>query len=129
MGGQETPPQGQLRNYPVIRSRDDGPYACPCCGYVTLAERGGFEICPICFWEDDGQDDADADVVLGGPNGLLSLTQARRNFATFGACDERCRDFVRSPSPGGTEARSPERSPGVSPQPCTIAYANTASGK
>jgi hypothetical protein len=66
---------------------------------LTLAERGGFEICPVCFWEDDGQDDPDADVVLGGPNGSLSLTAARRNFATIGACDERCLAFVRAPSP------------------------------
>ena len=34
---------------------DGGPYACPCCGFVTLPERGGCEICPVCFWKDDGQ--------------------------------------------------------------------------
>lgn len=87
------------RRYPVLRPPDAGPYSCPCCGYVTLAERGGFEICPVCFWEDDGQDDPDADLVMGGPNGGLSLTQARRNFAAYGACDERCRAFVRPPMP------------------------------
>jgi len=30
---------------------------CPCCGHLTLRERGGFELCPECDWEDDGQDD------------------------------------------------------------------------
>jgi hypothetical protein len=45
-----------------------------------LAERGGYEICRLCGWEDDGQDDADADQVLGGPNHELSLTAARDNF-------------------------------------------------
>ena len=54
--------------------------ACPCCGALTLDERGIFDICPVCDWEDDGQDDADADVVRGGPNGPLSLTEARRLF-------------------------------------------------
>ena len=54
-------------------------YACPCCLFTTLGERGGFEICPVCFWEDDGQDDHDADVVRGGPNGVLSLNAARTN--------------------------------------------------
>ena len=75
-----------------------GPYACPCCRFLTLPERGGYEICPVCFWEDDGQDDHDADRVRGGPNGQLSLTQARLNFAEYGACDERCRAFVRPPN-------------------------------
>jgi Cysteine-rich CPCC len=61
--------------------------------------RGAFEICEVCFWEDDGQDDPDADAALGGPNGGLSLTDARRNFAAFGACDERHRRSVRDPLP------------------------------
>jgi hypothetical protein len=54
---------------------------CPCCGYPTLRVRGESEICALCDWEDDGQDDADADEVRGGPNGDLSLTEARQNFA------------------------------------------------
>jgi hypothetical protein len=53
---------------------------CPCCGYKTLDSRAGDEICPVCFWEDDGQDECDADEIRGGPNGTLSLTVARRNF-------------------------------------------------
>ena len=28
-------------------------YACPCCREYTLKELGGYEICPICDWEDD----------------------------------------------------------------------------
>ncbi|MEC3979207.1 CPCC family cysteine-rich protein [Amycolatopsis sp. H20-H5] len=74
-----------------------GPYRCPCCGYRTLDERGGFQICPVCFWEDDGQDDHDAGEVRGGPNGPLTLTEARRNFARFGASEERWRVKVREP--------------------------------
>ncbi len=72
---------------------------CPCCECQTLRERGGFEICKVCFWEDDGQDDHDADVVRGGPNGSLSLTQARVNYRRFGACDVRSAGTVRSPRP------------------------------
>ena len=52
-----------------------------------LSERDAFEICPVCWWEDDGQDDADADIVRGGPNGDLSLTQARANYGQMGASD------------------------------------------
>lgn len=80
----------------VVR-RGEGPYGCPCCGYLTLEERGGYEICPVCFWEDDGQDDHDADEVRGGPNYTLSLTTARANFTKIGAAEERVLPHVRPP--------------------------------
>ena len=73
-------------------------YRCPCCHCRTLQQRGGYDICPICFWEDDGQDDADADTVRGGPNGLLSLTMARQNYIALGACEERFVTNVRPPT-------------------------------
>jgi len=72
-------------------------FACPCCLFLTLSERGGFDICKVCFWEDDGQDDRDAAAVRGGPNGTLSLEQARKNYAAFGACEERFKKNVRPP--------------------------------
>lgn len=69
----------------VLRRRrqtfeEAGRATCPCCGYPTIAERGAYEICSLCAWEDDGQDDADADAVAHGPNHDYSLTEARRNF-------------------------------------------------
>lgn len=75
------------------------PLRCPCCGCKTLRERGRFQICQICFWEDDGQDDHDADVVRGGPNGLLSLAQARANYRKLDACEDRFVGDVRRPRP------------------------------
>src|SRR5262245_21961431 len=75
------------------------PLRCPVCGCKTLGERGGYEICPVCFWEDDGQDDQSADEVWGGPNGSLSLTEARVNYRAFGASSERLKQFVRPPRP------------------------------
>ncbi|MGV9885301.1 CPCC family cysteine-rich protein [Streptomyces sp. NPDC003006] len=60
----------------VRRSAGEGPYRCPCCGFITLGERAAFEICDVCYWEDDGQDEHDADEVRGGPNHDLSLRQA-----------------------------------------------------
>ncbi|SCG80361.1 CPCC family cysteine-rich protein [Micromonospora rifamycinica] len=83
----------------VDRGPAAGLYACPCCGYLTLGERGCFEICDVCFWEDDGQDDQDADRVRGGPNRDLSLLDARRNFAVHAAADPRDRRHVRPPLP------------------------------
>jgi len=53
---------------------------CPCCGYPTLERRAYHDTCDLCSWEDDGQDDARADEVWGGPNTSYSLTEARRNF-------------------------------------------------
>ena len=34
---------------------------CLCCGSRTLTAPGVFELCPVCWWQDDGQDEADAD--------------------------------------------------------------------
>jgi hypothetical protein len=61
-----------------------GRYTCPCCGHPTLTERGRYEICDECWWEDDGQDDHDSAVVRGGPNGSLSLDAARSRYVQEG---------------------------------------------
>jgi hypothetical protein len=53
---------------------------CPCCSYPTLRYRGQDEICILCDWEDDNQNDAEAAQVLGGPNGDYSLKEATSNF-------------------------------------------------
>lgn len=74
-------------------------YKCPCCDYKTLESRGGYDICPVCFWEDDGQDDADANTNrFFGPN-HISLTLARKNYRQFGACEKRVLKYVRPPLP------------------------------
>ena len=75
------------------------PLRCPCCGCKTLGERVKFEICDVCFWEDDGQDDHNADVAQGGPNGSLSLTEARANYSRLGACEASMVENVRPPHP------------------------------
>jgi hypothetical protein len=58
-------------------------YCCPCCGYPTLLERSKYEICELCYWEDDGQDEEHADEVWGGPNHSYSLRDAQENFHRF----------------------------------------------
>lgn len=74
-------------------------FRCPCCKFKTLYCRAGFEACPVCYWEDDGQDEPDADKVLGGPNGVLSLRQGQANFREFGAVERRFIPNVRQPLP------------------------------
>lgn len=54
-----------------------GPCTCPCCGHRTLPQRGVLDWSAECHREDDGQDEHDLDVVRAGPNGSLSLRQAR----------------------------------------------------
>lgn len=67
---------------------------CPCCGYKTLSEIGAYEICPVCFWEDDptNRDDPNYD----GANGM-SLKQGQRNYIEIGACDSEMKRYTRAP--------------------------------
>ena len=71
---------------------DAGRATCPACGYPTINERAAYEICSLCAWEDDGQDDNPhrpegyhdyfrPGDVAGGPNHDYSLSEACENFA------------------------------------------------
>jgi hypothetical protein len=74
-------------------------WPCVCCGFFTLSEPTGSpsdEICQVCFWQNDPADNEGGEV--RGPN-KVSLAEARRNFASFGASEERLREFVRDPEP------------------------------
>ena len=48
---------------------------CACCASNVIHERGAFEICPICGWEDDPAQALDPSLA-GGAN-ELSLNAAR----------------------------------------------------
>lgn len=54
---------------------------CKSCGFPTLQLEPlrFFEICELCNWQDDVQDDQDADKNYGGPN-YISLTESRIEF-------------------------------------------------
>lgn len=72
-------------------------FGCLCCGFLTLDEEpnGTYEICPVCFWEDDWQQADDPDYA-GGAN-RMSLNEARKNFQRIGAKEERNLSMVRPP--------------------------------
>ena len=92
-------------------------FACLCCGCLTLYERGGYYICPVCFWEDDaftaftdddfhvlGTGDETYETVSeellnlpSGANHGLTLRQGRENYRKFGACIEDMIPHVRKP--------------------------------
>jgi len=69
-------------------------YTCPCCGYKTLEEEppGTFDICPVCFWEDDESQFNNPDI-RGGAN-AESLREAQRNFLKTGTGDGSNRDEI-----------------------------------
>jgi hypothetical protein len=75
-------------------------FPCPCCGYRTMSEQppGTFEICPVCYWEDDNVQ-FDDPTLEGGAN-EESLDQARANFARLGAISPPFRWVCQSTLPG-----------------------------
>lgn len=88
------------------RLLDDPQFPCPCCGYIVFHERPpADEICPICSWQEDAVSLLDMTIEAGGPNDV-SLVQAQKNFAAFGASEERLKKHVRSPLP--SDRRDPE---------------------
>jgi hypothetical protein len=57
---------------------------------------GSYDVCPVCFWEDDV-------VALrwpdrGGTANVPSLIEAQRTYAAVGAIEERFADKVRPPT-------------------------------
>jgi hypothetical protein len=69
---------------------------CACCGFDTIEEKGNYEICKICFWEDDGVQEADPWFERGA--NVPSLFQAQINYKKYGAMEERFIKDVRSPN-------------------------------
>ena len=71
-------------------------YQCLCCGYYTLTEEppGSYEICKVCYWEDDYINNIDDG---GGPNDGISLREARKNYKNFGAFNIKYINKVRPP--------------------------------
>lgn len=69
---------------------------CIICGYLTLESRCEYEVCEICYWEDDllfeGSDD------WSPANGDLRISEAQANFLQFGACHSNVARFTRPPS-------------------------------
>lgn len=52
---------------------------CPCCGFRTLTESGEYDICVVCFWEDDGSIEDEYSHA-----NKMTLVEAKSNFANHG---------------------------------------------
>ena len=84
------------------------PFTCPCCGHRTFSGfPGSYELCGVCFWEDDGAQLLDP-AHAGGAN-ALSLMDSQANYARIGACEECFVDNVRPPT--AVEVRDPDWRP------------------
>ncbi len=72
-------------------------FPCPCCGHLTVGDPppGTYEVCSVCYWEDDPVQFYDP-TYAGGAN-EVSLERARRNYMDFGACEKQFLDSVRAP--------------------------------
>lgn len=79
------------------RQRPTGP--CPCCGHRTLTgEPGDYELCPVCFWEDDPTQLRRPDLTSGA-NGV-ALVDAQQAYLRLGAMGVRFASRVRAPAAG-----------------------------
>ena len=62
---------------------------CLCCGFKTL--KGiGWEICVVCYWQDDGVSELDK---ISGAN-HMSLFEAKENLKKFGVMSEEFKKCV-----------------------------------
>ena len=78
---------------------------CPCCGYISLPERGMSLICRVCYWEDDAFIGNSLDE--RSQCNHMTLREARANFAAFGACDREMLKHVASEAERARHVREP----------------------
>jgi len=69
----------------IVDEEDLSLTNCPCCNFRTISNRGEYEICSICFWEDDGSEELER----YSPVNHLSLNQAKINFENIGVVSEK----------------------------------------
>lgn len=67
---------------------------CPCCGHVTLTDPGEYDLCPVCFWEDDPEQ-------LRWPNSTdgangVGLIESQHEYARTGSMHLDYRRKVRA---------------------------------
>lgn len=75
-------------------------YTCPSCGYKVFNEPpGSYDICPICYWEDDL-----SQLRFPSTRGAnISLIEAQKNYQEYGAIEKKFIKHVRAP--GGNDEK------------------------
>ena len=83
-------------------------HPCPCCGYYTLEEEM-YDICPVCFWEDDPIQTDKPDTSRGANR--ITLTQGRQNYQRYGASKPDRLSCCRLPLPEELPENQPVTTP------------------
>ncbi len=68
---------------------------CPCCQYKTLSVNSMYDVCPVCYWQDDPIQNQLSDFE-GGAN-EVSLQQAKENYNQYSAVQKELMQFIRKP--------------------------------
>lgn len=90
--------RGRLRELGLADAIEGEPEAmqgCPCCGFLSLRARGQYDICRVCFWEDDGVERREQ---YSHAN-HATLAEAQHSFARIGATSEAMRQHVLADGP------------------------------
>ncbi len=66
----------------TVEGRPEELFRCPCCCYKTIIKRGNYYVCPVCYWEDDGNDEPS---IYSSPN-HMTLIEGKENFEKYGVC-------------------------------------------
>lgn len=64
----------------IVEGQPESLLACPCCQFQTLKERGQYIICPVCFWEDDGNNESNK----YSSSNHMTLEEGRTNYINCG---------------------------------------------
>ncbi|MEM8864440.1 MAG: CPCC family cysteine-rich protein [Planctomycetota bacterium] len=84
-------------------------YSCYVCGYYTLESRCDWDVCPICFWEDDIL--ADDGLYEHSPANHMTIAEAKKNYIALGAVSQEYVSKVRKPV--ARERRDPAWTPAM----------------
>lgn len=76
----------------IVEGEPEKLFTCPCCQYETLKERGQYDVCPVCSWEDDGNNDPSR---YSGVN-HMTLEEGRANFDKYGAITKELVKFTNN---------------------------------
>ncbi|OYD06598.1 CPCC family cysteine-rich protein [Paludifilum halophilum] len=74
-----------------VEGQEEILFPCPCCKYQTFLERGQYEVCPVCFWEDDGSNEPTRYSSVN----QMTLGDGQVHFKEYGAVSKKSLQFIK----------------------------------